>query len=228
MQAVILAAGRGTRMGVLTEACPKPMLPISGKPMLEWKLEMLPDAIDEVIITIGYLGEQIEAYFGTEWRGRKIRYVRHEKLDGTGGSISLVHKQGFLSGSVLVTMGDDLYWKNDLERLMQHDLAVLACEMEDSSQFGVLDTDVDGKLKRIIERPHAPEYKLVNTGAYMLNEHFFEYPLVPISETEYGLPQTMVQMVDRQSIAVERTKMWFPIGDPEALKKAQEKIVEFF
>ena len=227
MQCVILAAGRGVRMGKLTEDTPKPMLRIQGKPLLEWKLETLPSDIDEVIITIGYLGEQIESYFGSKWKGKKIHYVRHEKLDGTGGSIHLVKNTGLLSTPALVMMGDDLYRKEDLEWLMKHDLAVLACEVEDSSQFGVLETDENGKLVSIIERPHDPSLKLVNTGAYMLSGSFFDYPLVPISETEYGLPQTLVMMRDGHDIAVERTKTWFPIGNPEALAEA-ERVIEKF
>ncbi len=214
-------------MGKLTEDTPKPMLRIQGKPLLEWKLNSLPDAIDEVILTIGYFGEQIEGYFGKEWKGRKIHYVRHEKLDGTGGSIHLVNEELSLESPVLVMNGDDLYLKEDLERLMNHDLAVLACEVEDSSQFGVLETDENGKLVSIIERPHDPSLKLVNTGAYMLSGGFFDYPLVSISETEYGLPQTLVMMRDKHDIAVEKTKTWFPIGNPEALAEAQKRIDEF-
>lgn len=214
-------------MGALTEQIPKPMLSIQGKPLLQWRLEMLPKAIDEVIITIGYLGEQIEEYFGTEWQGRKMLYVTQEQLDGTGGSIRLIHEQGLLSHHVLVTNGDDLYRRDDLERLMQYDLAVLACEREDSAMFGVLEKDAAGTLKRIIERPHAPEYTLVNTGAYMLHEGFFEYPLVRITGLEYGLPQTLVQMRDKHDIVVVETKTWLPIGDPEALELAQTKIGDF-
>jgi len=227
MQCVILAAGRGTRMGALTDTTPKPMLPILGKPLLEWKLATLPSSIDEVIITTGHLGEQIESYFGSEWQGRKIRYVRHKKLDGTGGSIHLVRESGILTFPVLVIMGDDLYLRKDLKRLMKYPLAVLACEMQNSSQFGVLRTDENGKLIQIMEKPHPAEYKLVNTGAYVLNEHFFEYPLVAISETEFGLPQMLVQMCDKYDIAVEKTTTWFPIGTPEALETAQTKIKKF-
>lgn len=227
MQAVILAAGRGVRMGKLTEDTPKPMLLIQGRPLLEWKMETLPETIDEVILVIGYLGEQIEEYFGHEWNGKKITYVRHEKLDGTGGAIRLVKDAGLLRSPVLVMMGDDLYLKEDLEKLMEHDLAVLACEVEDSNQFGVLETDADGRLVSIIEKPHDPELKLVNTGAYMLSDSFFECQLVPISDTEYGLPQTLVSMRGNHDIAVEKTRTWFPIGTPEALVEAQERINDF-
>lgn len=214
-------------MGALTDATPKPMLSILGKPLLEWKLATLPESIDEVIITIGHLGEQIKNYFGNEWQGKKIRYVKHEKLDGTGGSIRLVYESGLLTFPVLVMMGDDLYRSEDLECLMKHQLAVLACEMQNSSQFGVLQTDENGSLVRIIEKPHPAEYKLVNTGAYVLNEHFFEYPLVAISEKEFGLPQTLMQMRDKYHIVVEKTNTWFPIGTPEALETAQTKIKKF-
>lgn len=228
MQGIILAAGRGTRMGALTERTPKPMLLIKGKPLLEWRLEMLPEGIDEVIVTIGYLGEQIEEYFGEQWQGRKIIYVRQERLDGTGGAMRLIHERGLFSSPALVTMGDDLYQKDDLERLMRHDLGVLACERADASKFGVLEKDADGKLRRIIERPHAQECTLVNTGAYMLHEAFFEYPPVRITDLEYGLPQTLVQMRDKHDIGVLETKSWFPIGDPEALESAQTEIESFF
>lgn len=225
MQAVILAAGRGVRMGVLTENCPKPMLPIGGKPKLEYSLRALPDAITEIILIVGYRGEMIREYFGDMFEGKPIRYVEQAELNGTGATIHLL--KDIVRGKFLVVMGDDLYQKADLEKMLGYDLAVLACEMEDSSQFGVLEIDSEGKLVKIVEKPHNPEDKLVNTGAYVLNEHFFEYPLVPISEKEFGLPQTLIQMRDKYDIAVERTKVWFPIGTPEALEEAQTKIKMF-
>src|SRR3989344_2319987 len=167
MQAVILAAGRGVRMGKLTENCPKPMLPIQGKPKLEYSLRTLPDAVTEVILVVGYLGDVIREYFGAEFCGRRVRYVDQRELNGSGGAIHRV--KDMVEEKLLVLMGDDLYRKDDLERLIRHDLAVLACEMEDSSQFGVLETDDRCNLAGIIEQPHAPENKLVNAAAYVLN-----------------------------------------------------------
>ncbi|MGB5019027.1 MAG: sugar phosphate nucleotidyltransferase [Candidatus Moraniibacteriota bacterium] len=225
MQCVILAAGRGVRMGALTEQTPKPMLPIRGIPKLEYTLRALPVEVTEVVFIIGYLGEKIREHFGKSFDGRRITYVEQEKLNGSGGAMHLV--KDVVRGKFLVIMGDDLYRREDLEKLMQHDLAVLACEVEDSNPFGVLETDVDGKLLSIIERPHDGTVKLVNTGAYMLHENFFQYPLVSISETEYGLPQTLVSMRDQYTIAVEQTKTWFPIGTPEALAEA-ERVIEKF
>ena len=63
MQAVILAAGLGTRMGKLTKNTPKPMLKLDGKNLLEWKIERLPKEVDEVILVVGYKSEVIKKYF---------------------------------------------------------------------------------------------------------------------------------------------------------------------
>ncbi len=212
-------------MGALTEQTPKPMLKVRGIPKLVYTLRALPSEITEVIFVIGYLGDQIREYFGQSFEGRRVSYVKQEKLDGSGGAIHLV--RDVVRGKFLVIMGDDLYRREDLEKLMNHDLAVLACVVEDSNPFGVLETTADGQLVSIVERPHDGTVKLVNTGAYMLHENFFQYPLVLISEMEYGLPQTLVSMRDKYAIAVETTKTWFPIGTPEALAEAERAIEKF-
>ena len=72
MQAVILAAGHGTRMDELTTAVPKPMLEVAGKPLLEYKLDALPDHIDEVVLIVGYLGNVIRQHFGALYGKQRI------------------------------------------------------------------------------------------------------------------------------------------------------------
>src|SRR5262245_12903802 len=66
MDAVIMAAGLGTRLRPHTENVPKPLLPVRGRPILDWALGALPPAVDRVIVVVNYLGEQIEAYLGTQ------------------------------------------------------------------------------------------------------------------------------------------------------------------
>lgn len=213
MQAVILAAGQGTRMKGLTEKTPKPMLPLLGKPMLEWKLAMLPDVIDEVTLIVGYLGEQIETYFGSEWQGRKILYVYQKELNGTGGAVTLTKE--ILSGPVLVMMGDDLYHPEDLLDLTRETSAVLGFTVEHAEEYGLLEKDKNGNLAKITERPHNCATGIVNTGAYLLHPHFFDYPLVPITDTEYGLPQTLALMGKDVAVKVLHARAWQPVGKPE-------------
>lgn len=227
MQCVILAAGRGTRMGYLCENCPKPMLPILGKPKLEYTIEQLPEFVDEVIVVIGYLGEQIRSYFGEYFSGRRMRYVQQTELDGTGGAVHLT--KSMVRGKFFVLMGDDLYRREDLERLAQHELSVLAYEVENASAYAVLELDNCGRLIAIQEVPHTSSSCLVNTAAYVLNELFFARPLVPksLNSSEYGLPQTLAKMAGEHDVFVEKATTWFPIGTPEALEEANEKILFF-
>src|SRR3990167_11171308 len=87
MQAVILAAGRGTRMVELTGEIPKPMLPVGGRPLLEYKLDAMPDEIDEVILVVGYQGSVIRKHFGERYGNKRIQYVEQKELNGTAGAL---------------------------------------------------------------------------------------------------------------------------------------------
>ncbi|EKE25073.1 MAG: hypothetical protein ACD_5C00306G0005 [uncultured bacterium] len=225
MQLVILAAGRGTRMKDLTSNVPKPMLEINGKPILAYKLEALPREIDEVIFVIGYLGNQIQKYFGNEFAGKKISYIVQEQLNGTGGATFLV--KDLIRNDFLVMMGDDLYLKEDIEKLIKHDLAVLGFEVTDPRRFGVIVEDEKNNLLEIVEKPDVDGPALANVGLYKLNKKFFDYSLASVGNGEYGLPQTIAKMVKDFEIKVEKTKAWFPIGNPDDLEKAEDVIHKF-
>jgi bifunctional UDP-N-acetylglucosamine pyrophosphorylase/glucosamine-1-phosphate N-acetyltransferase len=226
MKVIILAAGLGTRMKDLTKDVPKPMLPIQGKPKLAYTLEILPEEITEVIFIVGYLQEQIREFFGEEYAGKKIKYIVQEKLNGTAGAVALA-KDEIGSEKVLVMMGDDLYDRKDLEKILQYEQALLAYETDEAEQFGLVDTDKDGYLTGVVERPHNKTEGLVNTAAYVLSPEYFNTPLVAISETEFGLPQTLVKMYPEHKTKVVRTNKWLPIGSPEDLEIAQEKVKDF-
>lgn len=225
MQAVILAAGKGTRMRPLTYDIPKAMLLVKGKPILEYTIDFLPEEINEIIIVINHLGDQIKNYFGNEWKGRKIKYVVQKELNGTGGALHIC--KDFLKGKFMVVMGDDLYCKSDLKNILNYDLAILSYEVEDSTRFGVLKTDADGHLTEIIEKPKLKERALISTNAFVLNDKFFEYKLVPISETEFGLPQTLASMAQDYPVKILIADRWLPVGYPEDIKKAEEVIDKF-
>lgn len=225
MQAVILAAGLGTRMRPLTYDIPKAMLPLRGKPILEYTISFLPDEISEVIIVINYLGEHIKKYFGNEFQGKKMKYVVQERLNGTGGAIHSC--RSMLKGKFLVVMGDDLYYKNDLKNILKENLAILAYEVSDPSRFGVLKTNNEGELVEIIEKPKMSGKALISTNAFSLNDKFFDYTLVPISETEFGLPQTLASMAADYPVKILKATHWHPVGCPEDLKKAEEVLDNF-
>ena len=225
MQIVILAAGRGTRMKDLTDNVPKPMLEINNKPILAYKLEALPEEINEVIFVIGYLGNQIQQYFGDFYGGRNISYVVQEVLNGSGGALELA--KDLLKNDFLVMMGDDLYMKNDIQEIMKHDLAVLGLEVDEPNRFGIIHLSELGNLVGVIEKPEISGPALANIALYKLNKKFFDYPLVSIGKGEFGLPQTLALMAREFPVHVEKASGWFPIGNPEDLEKAIDVIDKF-
>lgn len=227
MQAIILAAGKGTRMRPLTYDIPKPMLPIKGKPILAHTLSFLPEEVDEVIFVINYLGEHIQKYFGDSFDGKKIRYVTQRELNGTGGAIN--DCKDLIKGKFLVLMGDDLYYRKDLAKLVKEDVAVLALETDEPERFGIFKTDQEGNALDIIECPEKFIGNMANIGAYVISPDFFDYPLVPkkAGDKEFGLPQTLVQMKDKHQIKVIKAQNWLPVGRPEDLAKAEKEIEKF-
>ncbi len=218
MQAVILAAGLGTRLRPLTDETPKPLLRVGGVPLITRTLRELPDIIDEVIIVIGYRGEQIRTTVGDNGEGKKIRYVIQDELKGSGHAVHAART--LLSGRFLVLNGDDLYARADLDRFVEHDLALMVRELSVPIQSGAIVCDDRGRLVAIEESTFTT---LVNTGSYMLDDRFWEYPLVPkaAGATELGLPQTIAGMVKGHTVAVVRSNFWMPVGTHEELARAE-------
>jgi glucose-1-phosphate thymidylyltransferase len=224
MQAVILASGRGTRMGSLTDVIPKPMLLVNGKSLLHHKLDILPQDIHEVIFVIGYLGEVIREACGTEYAGRTITYVEQEVLNGTMGAVALT--QPHIEGRFIVMMGDDLYGTEDVLRACATpDWAVVLEETEHMASGGkALMGDGDLVLD-IIEGEHHGTHGFMNTNLFVLDERIFEFPMVPKVEgsSEYGLPQTVLSATKAAGIplhAVPATS-WIQVTAPEDLEKAE-------
>ena len=195
MKCIILAAGKGTRMGQLTDNAQKAMLQIDGKPKLAWSIENLPDEIDEVVLIVGYLQEQIRDFFGETYDGKKITYIEQVELNGTAGAIDLAKDIVGDGEKVLVTMADDFYKKSDLEKLLEYDYAALAFkEKENAWKFGVFTVDGNDFLQEAVEKPEGVKEGFVSVNAFCLKKDYFDTKLVPISETEFGLPQTVAKM----------------------------------
>jgi bifunctional UDP-N-acetylglucosamine pyrophosphorylase/glucosamine-1-phosphate N-acetyltransferase len=222
MQAVILAAGKGTRMGILSNSTPKPMLKVLGKSLLEHKIDMLPDAVDEIIFVINHLGDQIQNHFGENYNGRKISYVEQPELNGTAGA--LFQAKEILKDRFIVMMGDDLYGREDMKKAIGHKNAVLVRKTEGSTPGGKVVLDEDEHLLEIVEDKKGDIHNgLVNTGFYVLSSDIFNYEPVRLGESkEFGLPQTMVIMAKDLPVKVVLADFWLNITSPEDLLLAEK------
>jgi len=230
MKCIILVAGKGTRMGELTKNNQKAMLEVDGKPKLAWSIENLPDEIDEVVLVVGYLQEQVRDFFGKEYAGKKITYVEQKDFNGTAGAIDLVKDLISEDEKFLVIMGDDFYKKSDLEKLLEYDYSALAFEEKENAwKFGVFAVNESNFLQEAVEKPGGVKEGFVSVNAFVLQDDYFNTELVPISDIEFGLPQTVAKMSKEtdNKVKVIGTETWFAMGDPEAYKIAQEKYKEF-
>lgn len=226
MIAIILAGGRGTRMAPLTDTLPKPMLKVLDKNLLEWKLEALPESVTKVVFVVGYLEEKIREYFGSSWNGIPIEYVKQEVLDGTGGAIALC--ESHIDDRALILMGDDIYDKQDLAELSKYPFSMLVMDKGEAAK--------NIKAGKVVEKyglflglneglaQTGIETNLINTGAYTISKSYFLYEKQKVSETEYGLPQTLVFVNKDLPVHIIRAKKWIQITTPECLERAAKEI----
>lgn len=226
MKAVILAAGKGTRMLPLTKKVPKPMIGLHGKPILEHILENLPEKVSEIIIVIGNFSEQIQKHFGDNFKNKKIKYVFQEKTQGTWKALKLaknffdkVEKEKFL-----LLNADDLQDKSALLELVNFKNGILACESLQPEKFGVIEHDQDGFLQKITEKPQNPKTNLVATGVYVFSTNIFECQDPVPQNGEYFLTNVLQEFLEKNKIKVVKTKFWLPIGSVEELVKAHDII----
>ena len=228
MQAVILAAGKGTRMKDLTKDTPKPMLLVNGKPVLEHIFENLPQEIDEVILVVGYLQEKIRAHVGSNFKGRQVQYIEQENLNGTYGA--LLQAKPLLKDRFLVMNGDDICLREDIAACAaSSDWAMLVQEVDDLGSTGKIVLDEHGYVGAILEKElyGGGGAGLANTANFfLLDTRIFNYPPVlrPKSDTEYGLPQTVVQAAKEIPIHPIHAHAIIRLTDPQDLMKAEDAL----
>jgi len=176
-KAIVLCGGKGTRLRPYTYTIPKPMLPLGKKPILEYVLASLKRAgITEICLTVGYLHEQIEKYFGDgeNW-GLKLHYSVETSELGTAGSI--IPLMNRFDGTFVVMMGDHLS-NVEIAKIIEHHrkhkaIATIALNRKGVPlEYGVADME-DGRIVRFREKPIVEN--LINTGVYVFEPEIFEF-----------------------------------------------------
>lgn len=224
MQAVILAAGEGKRMLPLTLTCPKPLIEVLGKPILEHILEALPSEVDEVILVVGYKREMIMDHFGELFGGRKITYVVQERVEGTMKALELARPH--LSGRFLLMNADDIHGEEALMEALKSPLALIVAPHTDPSRFGVVEMSEEGTLLHIVEKPEVPPTNLVSTGAMVLDLRIFDYAVAASSSGEYYLPDALEQLAKDAPVSLIVQELWIPLGYPEDIPGAEARLRE--
>ena len=221
MQAIILAAGRGTRMGPLTDATPKPLLTVRGKPLLYHLVASLPRKIDELIIVVGYLGDQIREYCGARFHGRPVTYVTQEEHRGTYHALELARTH-IGHAPFALFFGDDIFDLATIRKLIEYPLGVVTARAAHPEKFGVVHLAPGGYVAAIEEKPEHPTSNLVLTSAYVLTRDIFRFPPERNpANGEYYLSTALSNMAQKHPVKAVEANFWFPIGTPDDLAHAE-------
>ncbi len=232
MKAVVLAAGKGTRMGYLTVDRPKPMIEIGKRRILEHILFAIRDTgIREFIIVTGYFANLIEDHFGDGRRfGMEMTYVRQAKIDGTGSALHLT--KDFVGNEVFfMSFGDIITSIENYPRVIEAYRArpcsalLTLANVEDPCHGAAVYVDADFRVQKIIEKPvrGTSTTNWNNAGIFVFDPIIFEYTakLTPSPRGEYELTQAIHQMlVDGKEVyGFPLSGHWGDIGTPEDIER---------
>lgn len=248
MKAVILAAGKGTRMKDLTAEIPKPMLKVQGKPILEHIIDgLLSVGVREFCIITGWHAEVVEGYFGdgSKW-GAKISYARQVVQDGTGKAPELA-KEFVGSETFLLTYGDILVkpetYADMLKRYNSDTFSglVTVTGSEDVTKGGLFFFDGEFCLNHLVEKPSQAQLAELraqgylkegatawyNAGIYIFEPTLFDFTakLEKSPRGEYELTDALTAMLaEKQKLAgLEIAGRWVDVRDPEVLASLQDE-----
>lgn len=242
MKGVILAAGEGKRLKPITSTRPKPLIPLAGKPLLEYTILGLKEAgIDEILLVVGYKEEMIKDYFknGIEKGGIKIEYITQKEYLGTANAAN--YAKDYVKDKPFLMMYGDLfvdpaifkeiiqqYNKNPTEGLMS------LIEVKNPQEFGIISLTSDGFVDKITEKP-ALELKLgnlANAGIYVFKPIIFK----AIEKTKKSI-RNEFEFTDSMDILIHQMKgkiqgysiknrFWSDIGLPWQLFDASNYILD--
>ncbi len=225
MKAVILAAGKGLKISSRGEV-PACMIKVGGKTLLEHNFSQLPGQIKEVIMVVGHLKSKIKDQVGKNFGGRAVRFVEQKERMGTAHALSFC-KHILTDEKFMVLMGDNLYLKSDMERCLNHDLAVLVKRLETPESFGIVE-ERGGFLLKAQERPRSMVGTYIDCGLYVLDGRIFKFPMVQSSNGEMRLLQQVDLMSRKLPVRVEKAGLWMPTSTLQDIRRSRDHIKNLF
>ena len=236
MKAIILSAGEGSRMRPLTLTKPKTMLPVAGKPIIQYNIESLRNnGITDILLIVRYKEEMVRNYFGDGRDfGVNITYKTQKDFLGTANAIS--YGEDFIDESIIVLNGDIILDDEIIGEIIEKyneekpDTLMVLTEVEDPSAFGVVEIE-NGYIKNIVEKPKKEEApsNLVNAGIYIYNKDTFD----KINKTEIS-ERGEYEITDSVSLQIEEgkevkgyktSKDWIDVGRPWELIEVNESLI---
>ena len=234
MRAMILAAGFGTRLRPLTTTTPKALVPVAGRPLIEYGLLLLKaHGIEEVVINLHHLSEKIRVALGDgSMYGLRITYSLEDPILESGGGIK--NAQPFLDGDTFVVLNCDTIIDLDLTALLAtHRKTKAAATLvlrpdPEAARYGILETDTNNRIRRFLGQPpevNEPLLQYMFTGCQMLKPRVFAFmpEVKPFSTTRVTYPAML--HAGEPLYGFIHTGTWMTVDDAEAMARATQAIV---
>lgn len=225
MKVIIPLAGKGTRLRPHTHTVPKPMLKVAGKPVMDYVLDDVRKLgnVDEVVYITGHLKEAVEAHVRATYADMTATFIEQRVQDGTAGAVALAKAR--VDAPVLIIFVDTIF-DADLSVIngSEDDGIIWTKEVEDYQRFGVVVTDANGHMTRIVEKPTEPISKRANIGLYyvrnwkLLYEGIAHVLTQPSNKGEYYLTDAFQYMIDKGAkLRVIDVAGWYDAGKLDTL-----------
>ncbi|KAB1188438.1 MULTISPECIES: UTP--glucose-1-phosphate uridylyltransferase AglF [Haloferax] len=236
MQAVVLAAGKGTRLRPLTEDRPKGMVEVNGKPILTHCFDQLVDlGAEKLVVVVGYKKEVIIEHYDDEYRGVPITYTHQREQKGLAHALLTV--EDHIDEDFMLMLGDNIFNANlgDVVKRQREDRADAAflveeVDWDEASRYGVCVTNDYGEITEVIEKPEEPPSNLVMTGFYTFTPAIFHacHLVQPSNRGEFEISEAIDLLIrSGRTIDAIRIDGWrMDIGYPEDRDEAERRLQE--
>ncbi len=224
---IILAGGYATRLRPLTLTKPKPLLPILGKPLIEWIIDLLVSAnIKEIVLSVRYLSNMFKEKYGNIDRGIEIKFVEETKPLGDAGPLRLIDEVIGLDSTFVVVYGD-VFSDVDIAKVIEFHkkcggIATLTLvSVEDPSRYGVAVLDDSQRIVRFVEKPRREEApsNLANAGIYVFEPEVLKY--IPSDRASKLAKDVIPKLIEHGDVyGYIHTGIWNDIGVPQDYMKA--------
>lgn len=227
-EAVILAGGFGTRLQSVVKELPKPMAPVNGRPFLTYILDYLIDYnYTKVVLSVGYLHEKIEDYFGAQYKTLNIQYAVETEPLGTGGGIA--YALSFCKNENILVLNGDTLFKADFSALEEFhtrcgsQLSIVLRHVADTSRYGRVNTDSIGRILSFTEKKAASGEGLINGGIYLINKNLIQSLNLP---QKFSFEKDVMEkhVATKPLFGIESDGYFIDIGIPEDYARAQREL----
>jgi mannose-1-phosphate guanylyltransferase len=242
MDAILLAGGYGTRLRPLTYTRPKPLLPVAGRPMVEWVLDRLPPEVRRVVVAVNWKAQALGTYFATreaKGKGRRVEIVvvKEDEPLGTAGAVK--NCEGHLASDRFFVLNADIVSTMDLGAMVRAHAAnkgagVISLKEvapADVVHYGVVREDEQAaeagalRIADFVEKPKDPKdapSRLINAGAYLLDRSVLA--LIPKGQLVSMEKEVFPHLIRRGLYGLPFQGEWHDVGDPARLRAASHAL----